>query len=1332
MAEGVKIKITGDDSGFKKSLQEIGSTSERELSKLTNAAKKAATVLTASIGGAAAAAIKFGSDFEAGMSQVAATMGISQTSNDLKSLKAAAQEAGETTKFSATQASEALNYLALAGYDANKSIKALPTVLNLAAAGGLDLGYASDMVTDSMSALGLETSSLTGFVDELAKTSQKSNTSVGQLGEAILTVGGTAKSLAGGTKELNTMLGILADNGIKGSEGGTALRNIILALSAPTDAAAKKLKQLGINAFDGNGKLRPLSDTFQDFNKKLGSLTEKEKTEVLNTIFNKVDLKSANALLGTSSERFEELSGYIENADGAAQGMADTMNSNLQGDITIMNSALEGLGIAFYETFSDDLRGAIQGITDTIGGLTASVKDGTIGEKIESTVAILKMAIPLVGTGVAAYKSYQLATSAAAAAQALLNTTITLNPIGLAVAGVVAFGAAVWGISAAAKQAKEDYYNMGDEIADAGNKFEEARDKAQLTDDYATEWKELKKAIADNSLSSDELAKAQDRVKELEQWFIDNYGEYISAEEQKNGIRDESIDKLREYSKELSESQRLELENQILQKQSEIPGLQENIDKLKQQNDELEIEKVHHLEIQQGLLKLKNQYNQALNDTSLSDTEFNAELERISKEVEKLTGNGLSGAGIADLEQRIEDYGNKAQDAAKKIEDNNNSIADGSQSIQDYIAWAEQLIYVDLGGTYEEATNKLHLMKQAQDELNSSGSISKDTYDKLVKLLPELKDNSSNPEFLADKIDEVEKALQNADKKLAEFNLRVDKSSKDIVINVKYNTTGFRNVPATFPIPQNAQGTNYSKKGVSVVNERGTELIEGADGSFRYVDSDSAALTYLNQGDKVYTAEQTKRLFGNIKKIPGFAGGKNNSGTSSYDFDLSGSINAGFGELGSGIASSIAEAVKAATPKAISAVEDMGDDMLSAEKEYLNYKSDIEAEQDAYDEAQRRKSYEKKLKDAKTQAEKEEIIAEEERRLYEREQEKKLESLKEAAEKEQKLREEDKNRREEFRDKEFSDLKYYLDIGYITEAEYYDKLKTLRDRYYEQGSEEYKQYTLEIINFQKEYLRQMYEDIAAAAENTVGIVLNKQEALKNKMTEFDLMGEFTINGMGTFPELTDLDAILESNQSWITEMEQFRQRLSDAGASDEVMAALLQEVEGMSKKDGRELMRLYNSKSDSYMKGYVSKYQEILNTSEKLSAKYYTPDMADAQKEFASQVDDIVQTLEDKGYEIPENFFDLGTASAESFGDAFKAEIDSLFSDLAVKMNNFNNSLISMISPLMNFTGMGALTTSINNYSSTYNLVSAAGNGVQGELQAIRNEEILKRMRGGY
>ena len=281
------------------------------------------------------AAVGVGSDFESGMSQVAATMGITTEeiaagSEEFDKLQKAAKEAGATTQFSATQAAEALNYMALAGYDADKSIETLPTVLNLAAAGGMDLATASDMVTDSMSALGDAAGTTESFVDKMAKTSQKSNTNVQQLGEAILTVGGTAKNLAGGVVEMNTVLGIFADNGVKGAEGGTALRNVILSLTAPTDKAKKQMEALGLQVFDANGNMRPLNETFNDLNGILGTMTQGEQTEVLNSIFNKVDLKSVNALLANSGERFDELSGYISDCDGAAADMAATMNDNLR------------------------------------------------------------------------------------------------------------------------------------------------------------------------------------------------------------------------------------------------------------------------------------------------------------------------------------------------------------------------------------------------------------------------------------------------------------------------------------------------------------------------------------------------------------------------------------------------------------------------------------------------------------------------------------------------------------------------------------------------------------------------------------------------------------------------------------------------------------------------------------------------------------------------------------------------------------------------------------------------------------------------------------------
>lgn len=246
----------------------------------------------AALGALGAAALKVGSKFESSMSQVAATMGITKDTveNGIKPfelLSKAAKDAGSSTKFSASEAAEGLNYLALAGYSAEQSAEALPAVLNLAAAGGLELAYASDLATDAMAALGIEASNknLTEFGDKMAKTASKANTSVGQLGEAILTVGGTAKSLSGGTTELNAALGVLANRGIKGAEGGTALRNVILALTAPTAKASKAMHELGVDVDDAEGNLRPLNEIFKDLNASLSDMSDSQKTKVLSEIF---------------------------------------------------------------------------------------------------------------------------------------------------------------------------------------------------------------------------------------------------------------------------------------------------------------------------------------------------------------------------------------------------------------------------------------------------------------------------------------------------------------------------------------------------------------------------------------------------------------------------------------------------------------------------------------------------------------------------------------------------------------------------------------------------------------------------------------------------------------------------------------------------------------------------------------------------------------------------------------------------------------------------------------------------------------------------------------
>lgn len=338
--------------------------------------------------------VKVGAGFDQSMSQVAATMGV--TVDSIQNLREFAQEMGSTTAFSASQAADALNYMALAGYDAETSMSMLPNVLNLAAAGGIELAAASDMVTDAQSALGISLDETAELVDKMAKASSKSNTSVAQLGDAILTVGGTAKNLAGGTTELSTALGILADNGIKGAEGGTALRNVILALSAPTDTAAKKMAELGLETYDAAGNLRPIEDIFLDLNDTLSTMTQGEQAEVLNTLFNKVDLKSANALLATSAKRWDELSSAIDDASGAAAQMADTQLDNLNGDITLFQSALEGAQIAISEGLMPNLREFVQFGSSGISRLTEAFKEGGLSGAMNAFGDVLSDALALV------------------------------------------------------------------------------------------------------------------------------------------------------------------------------------------------------------------------------------------------------------------------------------------------------------------------------------------------------------------------------------------------------------------------------------------------------------------------------------------------------------------------------------------------------------------------------------------------------------------------------------------------------------------------------------------------------------------------------------------------------------------------------------------------------------------------------------------------------------------------------------------------------------------------------------------------------------------------
>ena len=406
-------KLSMDSSGFDKGLSSaktavsnLGTGIKKGFATVTKVTAVAVTAASTAVVGFGKSAVTAGSQFDTSMSQVAATMG--KSTDEIKDLREFAKKMGSETAFSASEAADALNYMALAGYDSKTSMSMLPNVLNLAAAGSIGLADASDMVTDAQSALGLSLDDTSKLVNKMAKASSKTNTSVAQLGEAILTVGGTAKNLKGGTTELSTALGLLADNGVKGAEGGTALRNIILSLSAPTDSAAKALKALGVEVFDEQGNMRDLESIFTDLNASLSTMSQGEQTQALNKIFNKVDLKSVNALLGTSVGRWDEVTKEIDNATGAAQKMADTQLDNLAGDITKFKSALEGAQIETSEKLTPSLREFVQLGTTGISEMTTAFKEdgleglmAAFGETLNKGIELIISKMPeIISAGV--------------------------------------------------------------------------------------------------------------------------------------------------------------------------------------------------------------------------------------------------------------------------------------------------------------------------------------------------------------------------------------------------------------------------------------------------------------------------------------------------------------------------------------------------------------------------------------------------------------------------------------------------------------------------------------------------------------------------------------------------------------------------------------------------------------------------------------------------------------------------------------------------------------------------------------------------------------------
>ena len=404
MADGeVVIDTSLNTGGFEKGISALGGIASKGLTAST----VAISAVSAALSTCAGYAIKVGSDFEAGMSNVEAISSASAQSvttasgemvDGLTALTDKAKEMGATTKFSATESSQALNYMAMAGWDAQAMYDGLAGIMTLAAASGEDLATTSDIVTDALTAFGMQASESGHFADVLAQVSASANTNVGMLGETFKYVAPLCGTMGYSAEDASIAIGLMANSGIKGSQAGTALKTAIANMAAPTKAMAAQMAALGIEITNSDGSSKSLMEVMQNLRTSFDGLSESEQAAAASTIFGKESMSGMLAVINASDEDFAKLTESIYDCDGAAEQMAATMQDNLQGQITILKSGVEGLGIAVYEKLQEPLKNlAVKG-QEYIGQLTDAFNSGGFSGLVSEIGNVLADAVSMVMT----------------------------------------------------------------------------------------------------------------------------------------------------------------------------------------------------------------------------------------------------------------------------------------------------------------------------------------------------------------------------------------------------------------------------------------------------------------------------------------------------------------------------------------------------------------------------------------------------------------------------------------------------------------------------------------------------------------------------------------------------------------------------------------------------------------------------------------------------------------------------------------------------------------------------------------------------------------------
>ncbi len=924
-------------STFADNTQSAGTRIEALGSVITGVGTTLTKGLTVPLVGAGAASLTVAANFEEGMSKVQAISGAS--ASDMEKLSAKAKEMGANTKFSATESAEAFQYMAMAGWGTTDMLDGISGVMNLAAASGENLGLVSDIVTDAITAFGLSANDSGHFADVLAAASNNANTNVSMLGESFKYIAPVAGAMNYSIEETAVALGIMANNGIKASQAGTSLRSALSHLLKPTDTVAGALKKVGLwidrdeeglealnlAIMNSDGTSKTLTETMDTLRDAFKDLDEAQRTQIAAQVFGTEAMSGMLSIINTSEADYKKLTEAINNADGTAQRMAETMGNNLKGNITLFKSALEGAGIAIGENLLPAMTGIVQKATSVVSAF------GQLDKETQKTIVNTGLVVAAIGPLITIGGKLISGIGAVSSALSSMGGTMAVlaGPVGWIGLAAVAVGT----LTTAFVVNQKELNKSTEGFKDACDNLESFEGKVRSADswwtrvfgkevkiEYSVEFNEDKQVIED--YNNGILSSIEKYYKD--KWNIDHDGCLDEEEHQAHlqEIRNTSFqnmkDSLHNSRKEIGESTKqandemkeyltntLDYSNETVQ--TVMSGYEEWSSELRSKytSNLSEIEEIYSTSMDsQGNLTKDGQerINEIMEENSKIQTQltaggcedrYNSYLQEYEKKgvVLKVSGDNEIEL-MKSLRKNIEEYTDSYEkEIDKQIEAvKKNSLLNDQEKERELSR---------LEGKKEAMRNfTLSYDSNVRDLVTSGESFSDASTKSFDKFVNNLKNGSINAEDFGMKIEEMmgeailamSSAGMSTDDLTAAIkkvprNKRADviayvsgKSDADnlknsidalqnktvyVDVNVKNNQVGWSNYVGVGPYGSYATGTINAIGGLAQVAEYGPELIVSRDNASAYLATDRKFMN-LNDGDVVYNARQTQEILNSM------------------------------------------------------------------------------------------------------------------------------------------------------------------------------------------------------------------------------------------------------------------------------------------------------------------------------------------------------------------------------------------------------------------------------------------------------------------------------------